>query len=86
MQGKVNVLAVVAAAIVHFLLGAVWFTLLGNAWLRGIGKTKEQLNPTALPYVVAFVCNLLLAYALAWVIARAGEQSVRSGSRRSTAP
>jgi hypothetical protein len=35
--------AVIVAAILHWLLGALWFTLFKQQWLVGIGKTSEQL-------------------------------------------
>lgn len=59
--------AIVVAALAHFILGAIWFTVLAAAWLRGVGKTRDQLlqqGSPALAYSVAFFCNLLLAYAI----------------------
>ena len=69
---KVNWIAVIVAAVVHFVLGAVWFTLLSEQWLAGIGKTKEDLmahqGSTAYTYIVAFICNIVIARVLAQVI------------------
>ena len=69
---KVNWAAVIVAAVVHFILGAVWFTLLSEQWLAGIGKTKEDLmahqSSTAYTYIVAFLCNIVIARVLAQVI------------------
>ena len=41
---SINHFAVVVAAVVFFMLGAGWYTVLSNAWLAGIGKTMEQLT------------------------------------------
>lgn len=66
---KINYLAVVLAAVLYWLLGAMWFTVFANPWLAGIGKTMEQLKQqngnSPMPYIVALACNLVLAYVLA---------------------
>ncbi len=82
--GKINILAVVVAAVVYWLLGAAWFTILKEPWLAGIGKSMEQLqrdgtNP-AIAYTVAFVCNLIMAYVLGWVLVSTGEQTAMRGA------
>jgi hypothetical protein len=81
--GKINIWAVVVAAVVYWLLGAAWFTILSKPWLSSIGKTMEQLqqegvNP-GIAYGVAFVCNLIIAYVLCWVVIRTGEQTAMRG-------
>jgi predicted permease len=71
------------SAVIHFLLGGVWFTVFAAPWLEGVGKTEEQLMQqwaAWVPYVVAFVANLGIAYVLARVIST-GEQSVAAGVR-----
>lgn len=70
---KVNWTAVIVASIVHFILAAIWFTVLTDQWLAGIGKTKESMMQQAggevfYPYVVAFLCNIVIARVLAQVI------------------
>lgn len=81
--GKINILAVVVAAVVYWFLGAVWFTVLSKAWLAGIGKTMEQLkqegSSPALAYGVALVCNLIMASVLAWMVTHTGEQTAMRG-------
>ncbi len=69
---KVNWVAVIVAAVVHFILGGVWFTVLAEQWLVGIGKTRADLmahqGSTVYIYVVAFLCNIVIARVLAQVI------------------
>jgi hypothetical protein len=77
--GKLNIWAVVLAAVAYWLLGAAWFTVLSKPWLVSIGKTMDQLtregvNP-GVAYGVAFVANLIIAYVLDWVIVSTGEQT-----------
>jgi hypothetical protein len=42
-MNAISHVAVWATGIVQFLLGAGWYTLLGPAWMAGIGKTEAQL-------------------------------------------
>ena len=84
MQQRINHLAVVVAAIVHFVLGGAWFTVFAKPWIAGLRMTPEQItyaqtHISPLPYAVAFLCNLLMAYALAWVVTRSGQQSIVRG-------
>lgn len=76
-------LAVILAAILHWLLGAVWFTLLKQQWLAGLGTTSEKLMaagiPAWLPHVVTLIANLLLAYVIGWVILATGSQTLLRG-------
>ena len=85
MKTKVNWTAVIVAAVAHFLLGAVWFTIFQQAWLNGIGKTMEQLKLEAgsatLAYIVAFLCNIVMARVLAQVILATGETSGFQGMK-----
>jgi fatty acid desaturase len=75
--------AVIVAAILYWLLGALWFTLFKQQWLVGIGKTSEQLmdagQPAWLPHVVTLIANLALAYVLGWAILATGPQNVIRG-------
>jgi hypothetical protein len=67
---RINYLAVVVCAAVYWLLGGLWYGLLFSArWMAPENMTREQgrgMN-TALPYIVTFVLNLLIAYVLAQV-------------------
>ena len=63
-------IAVWIAAIVFFVLGAIWYTVLSARWLAAIGKTMEQITAeqggSPLPYVIGFVAILVMCYALSW--------------------
>jgi Protein of unknown function (DUF1761) len=79
---ETNYVAVVVAAVLHFLLGAVWFWTLMNPWLAGIGKTPEDLareGSPVLAYVVAFGSNVVLAWALSWLIGATDRRSLAGG-------
>lgn len=76
--------AVVLAAIVHFALGAAWFTVFAQPWVAGLRMSAEEvqylqthMNP--LPYFVAFVCNFVIAFVLAWVLSQRENRSLIAG-------
>lgn len=67
----VNWLAVIVAAIATFLLGAIWYgPLLGKPWGRasGISEDRPRDANMARTFGVAFVLQLLAAFALAMFI------------------
>ena len=80
---RVSPTSVIVAAVAYFVLGAVWFTVLSAPWLEGIGKTREELmrggNP-ALAYLAAFVSDVVIAWALAWLIIATGQATARRGA------
>lgn len=82
---KINYIAVVVAAIVHWVLGAAWFTLLADPWVAGTRIPEAEVSamkahPSAMPYVVALVCNLFVAYAIAWVLNKDDKPTAGSGA------
>jgi len=81
---QVNWAAVVVAAVVYFLLGGVWFTLFRDAWLAGIGKTMADFDTSGwagAPYLISFVCNLIMAYGLARLAGYLGVHSALGGAK-----
>lgn len=89
MKRTVNVAAVVIAAVVHFALGAAWFTVLAKPWMAGLRMSEAELkaaqqNPSLMPYLTAFLCNLVLAYAIAWILTRTETQSTATGIKAGT--
>lgn len=80
----INYVAVVIATLAGFGLGAVWYMILGGAWLKALDKTKEELaedeGPAkALPFVIAIVAQFIMALMLAGVIGHLGEVTVNNG-------
>ncbi len=68
-----NYLAVLVAAVAGFAFGSVWYGVLGKAWLAALGKPQESFKPQPLPFIVAFVCQLVMAWMLAGLIGHLGE-------------
>jgi Protein of unknown function (DUF1761) len=80
-----NFLAILVAAIACFLLEGVWYTVFEQAWLLGIGRTREFLmslgvNP-ALQYGTAFLAAALSAAAISGVTQLTGAQTAARGAK-----
>jgi hypothetical protein len=69
----INYWAVAAAAIVGYVAGALWYWALGKPWMAAQGFTAESIkSQSPVPYIVAFVANVVMAAMLAGVIGHLG--------------
>jgi hypothetical protein len=64
-----NIVAVLIAALVPMVLGAVWYSSLmfGKQWMKLMGKTEEELKAGFSPlktYGLSFVMYFVMAYVL----------------------
>jgi len=80
-----NYLANIVAAIACFLIEAAWYSLFQQAWLTGIGRSREWLmsqnvNP-ALQYGTALLAAFVMATAISCVTQLTGAQTVLRGIR-----
>ena len=84
----INYLAVIVAAVAGWLAGALYYTTLAKPWVAAHGKTIEQHKaeraalkgtPHAwLPFALAFVAELAMAYVLAGMVGHLGSVTIRS--------
>jgi hypothetical protein len=81
----INYLAVVIAAIVAWLAGAVWYMTLGRTWMAALGTTAEEMaearnRPGAfLPFIYAFAAELIMAWVLAGLLGHLGPLTLPGG-------
>ncbi|QFU15105.1 DUF1761 domain-containing protein [Microvirga thermotolerans] len=80
----IDYLAVLAAAVAAWLVGAAWYMALGKPWMAALGKTREELagptgKPSAGPFIVSFVAELAMAFVLAFFVVRLGPATLGSG-------
>jgi len=73
--------AIVLAAVVSFMFGWLWYGVLcSTQWLAAVGKTEEDVKaeggPRPMPFVIAFVAQLLMAWVLAGIIGHLGPGEV----------
>src|SRR5208337_860445 len=79
-----NYWAILVATIACFLLEAGWYTLFMQAWLDGIGRTREWLmsaagfNP-ALQYGTALVSTAIIAASISCITQLTGPQTALRG-------
>jgi len=83
---RVNWAAVFASGIVYWLFQAGWFTFFSQPWQAGSGMSAEEIavykaHPNYIPYVIALVCNLILAFLIARVLALGGVWGLFRGFR-----
>ena len=67
---RTNYLAIVVCAVLYWLLGALWYgVLFSKQWmaLEGITVVHANRMSATVPYIVTFVLNLVIAFALAQI-------------------
>jgi hypothetical protein len=82
----INYLAVLAAAVAGWLIGAVWYGVLGNAWMAALGWTAADMTgpdgrrrmPMG-PMLLAFVAQIIMALMLAGIVGHLGAPTVANG-------
>lgn len=81
---RINYLAVLVAAIVTFVLGAIWYITFQAAWMELSGVTEEMAttntDASAHAYLVSFITYLLSAYALALIFKAMGVNTLQTGA------
>jgi hypothetical protein len=81
----INYLAVLIAAVAGWLAGAAWYMLLAKPWMAATGMTKDQVEESRkgpgafLPFVYAFLANVVIAWVLAGLVGHLGPVTLRSG-------
>lgn len=65
-----NWIAIIVAAIVPMVLGALWYSplLFADPWMRAVGRTREELTGAGLGYALSAVAALVTSYALARIV------------------
>jgi len=86
---NLHALAIVVAAVAAWIFGAVYYGVLGRKWIEAQGKTIEQCKAEnagkstaakAVPFVLSFVAELLMASALSGIMFHIGIYTVRAGA------
>lgn len=81
-------LPILIAAVAAWLFGAAWYIALGKTWMAAHGTTAEKIEearrqPGAfLPFIYAFVAELVMAWILAGLLMHLGEtlpMTIRNG-------
>jgi Protein of unknown function (DUF1761) len=65
-----NWFAIIVAALVPMVLGALWYSplLFAEPWLQAVGRRREELTGASLGYTLSAVAALVTSYALARIM------------------
>ncbi|MXQ08218.1 DUF1761 family protein [Alphaproteobacteria bacterium GH1-50] len=75
-----GLLSVVAAAVAAWIFGAVWYGIIGKQWMEASGLTEETVNRKhPAPYIVSFICTLLVAGMTRHIFSGSGIETVGAG-------
>ena len=84
----INYLAILIAAIAGWLTGAAYYTALAKPWVAAHGKTMEAFKAEQaahkgtvhawLPFALAFLAELVMAWVLAGMVGHMGSVTIRS--------
>ena len=79
---NLNLWAVLVAGLVSCFLGAFWYSPIafGNAWMKAIGKTPEELGSPAKAMTATVIGHFVTALALGVVVEGLGAHSLLSGA------
>lgn len=77
---SINLLAVLVAAIVSMIIGAIWYGVFSEQWLAAVGKKKEDLSKSNTGYMISSLTALVTAYVLAHFVDFAEATSVAEGA------
>jgi hypothetical protein len=71
MFGPVNYLAILVAAIAHFIVGFIWYGLLfSKKWLELLNPDEAKMEAMKKGTVISFIGNFVGAFILAYATAR----------------
>ena len=77
----INYIAVVVATVASFIFGSIYYMAAAKPWRNAIGKTEAEVkeNMKPMPFIVAVVAQLVMAYMLAAVMISLGEVTPEAG-------
>ncbi len=80
----INYVAVVVAALLNMVIGALWYSplLFAKPWMKLIGKTEEECKDGMTPkyYALAALGSLIVAYVMAHFVYLVGAHDAVSGA------
>lgn len=76
-----NYLAILVAALVQMVVGALWYSplLFSKQWSKAVGKTMDEMRGSGTAYVFPAIGALLTAYVMAHIVDYTGAVSLAQG-------
>jgi len=82
----INYVAIITASVASWLVGAVWYGVLGRQWMAALGWTENDVcgpdgkrHMPVGPMILSFIAALVMAFMLSGLMGHVGPISVRSG-------
>src|SRR5688500_16565034 len=82
----INYVAILAAAVASWLVGAVWYGIFGKQWIAALGWTEaDMIGPDGKrrvpvgPMILSFIAALVMTVMLSGLMGHLGPITVRSG-------
>jgi len=75
----INYLAVLIAAVLSMPIGAAWYGGLGKQWMKAAGLKEEDVNQDPKIYIVAVLCQFIIAIFLAGIIGHLATTGIWAG-------
>ncbi len=72
----ISYLVVLIAAVASMAVGAAWYGALGKPWMKAAGLTQADIEQKPSLYIVAAICQLIIAFFLAGVIGHLGTAGI----------
>ena len=88
MMQPTNMTAVLIAAVAAWIFGAVYYGILGKAWLAAQGETPETMKAKnagksgaakAAPFIISFIAEIVMASALQGILFHSAMNTMRQG-------
>jgi len=88
MMQPTNMTAVLVAAVAAWIFGAVYYGILGKAWLAAQGETPETMKAKnagksgiakAAPFIISFIAEIVMASALQGILFHSAMNTMRQG-------
>jgi hypothetical protein len=88
MMQPTNIVSLFVAAVAAWIFGAIYYSVLGKAWLAAQGETPETMKAKnagksaaakAAPFVISFVAELVMAGAMQGILFHSGMHTAHTG-------
>jgi hypothetical protein len=81
-SAEVNWLAVVLAALIPVVVGALWYSpmLFAQTWMTAVGRSHEDVTGARVGYAISAIGSLVTAAVLAYVVDWAGADGLLEGA------
>lgn len=74
-----NYLAIVVAAVAAYIFSAIYYTALSKPWMKAADiKKNRKMDAPWLPFVIAALADLVMAWMLAGVVGHLGQVTVKN--------